>query len=166
MKSITHQTAASAVPLLQEALGRVLQSAALIARVSSREFEAHSDLLTPARLGIYQVLRTVYADYPDLDPLADLRSSTDHAGPEELADSSDAVPETAGPLDPTTCEQAHTILGEAYDLLVQADSLIATANRDGEAERARLRVLCTEALAAIQVAQRELRGQRKTTPSS
>jgi hypothetical protein len=154
---MTHETAASAVPLLQETLGKVLQSASVIAYVSADEFETHSDFLTATRLGIYQVLKAIYAEHADLDPLAELRSAAKLDDPSELlVDSSPGTPSAEGALDPDTARRARTILEDAYGLLSQADVVFATRAEVETRELARLRVLCSEALAGIQSALRHL----------
>lgn len=147
-----HQTAASTIPQLQEALGKILQSASIIAQVSTREFATYSELRTPARLGIYQILRAIYAEHPDLDPLVDVRSSVESGHADEAADPGARALEADGQLDPESARRARTILAEAYELVSRGDEAIATGTQIEATERARFRALCAEALEAIQAA--------------
>jgi hypothetical protein len=149
-------SAALIVPLLQQSLSNVLEGAWTIAAVSRGEFEIYSELLAPARLGIYSVLTAIYAEHPDLDPLAGhslAETATSEGGLNPQRHEDDR------PLDRETMTRAEDVLEEACGLIDRAVAHIGEAS-GVEGQRKRFTGLCQEALQALRQVIGRLADQR------
>jgi hypothetical protein len=158
---MTHHTAASVIPLLQQSLSNVLEGAWTVAAVSMMEFETYSDLLAPARLGIYSVLTAIYAEHPDLDSLAGKSlGEAEATGPEG---GTDPKPHTGDrPLDGETLERVAVILEAACGLIGQAEAEIRGAPGIDTGQCERFKGLCQEASRAVRLTTDHLAAQRAT----
>ncbi len=151
--------AASAAPLLRDALDKVLHGSSIIAEVSASDFETYSELLHPAKRGIYSVLSNIYAEHPDLDPLAAVPSATDLTPTEAaLTPPGEETRRNEGVLNADTARRAQAIFREANDLLARAQGVLASGGELEDDMDARFRELCVEAAESIQLTLRRLPG--------
>ena len=145
---MNHQMAATHAPLLEGVLHKVVEVTNVIAHASEQRAKEHWDMLAPAITALHFLLKTVYSQHPDLDPLAKAQSPIE-LGPDGFPRLPDAVPEAERLTAAEAFRLARRNLDEAYAELDQAAVALTRAEDIDEQERASLKAFCSQALDAI-----------------